>query len=118
MESIRFMRLILFFDLPVDTPAGKREYRRFIKYLASDGFVRMQYSVYCRLCINADAAKTISKRVVKEAPVDGDIRFMTVTETQYQNINNINETYSLQESLTTSDRTIMIGGMNNDEDKK
>ena len=118
MEQGRFMRLILFFDLPVDTPLGRREYRRFVKYLTSDGFVRIQYSVYCRLCINADAAQTISKRVMKEAPVDGDVRFMVVTETQYQNISNVNETYSLQESLTTSDRTIMIGGMNNDEDKK
>ena len=56
MIKNRFMRIILFFDLPITTAAGKREYRRFIKYLESDGFIRIQYSVFCKLCINTDSA--------------------------------------------------------------
>ena len=111
------MRMILFFDLPITTPSDKREYRRFIKYLDSDGFIRIQNSVFCKLCINSDAAKTLSKRVIRECPSDGDIRYMIVTETQYQNITNVNETYSLQESITVDDRCITIGGMN-DEDNE
>lgn len=114
MIKNRFMRIILFFDLPITTAAGKREYRRFIKYLESDGFIRIQYSVFCKLCINTDSARTVSKRLMQECPNDGDIRFIIVTESQYQSITNVNESYSLQESITTTDRCIVIGGMNDE----
>lgn len=114
MIKNRFMRIILFFDLPITTAAGKREYRRFIKCLESDGFIRIQYSVFCKLCINTDSARTVSKRLMHECPNDGDIRFIIVTESQYQSITNVNESYSLQESITTTDRCIVIGGMNDE----
>ena len=74
------MRIILFFDLPITTAAGKREYRRFIKYLESDGFIRIQYSVFCKLCINTDSARTVSKRLMHECPKDGDIRFIIISQ--------------------------------------
>ena len=94
MIKNRFMRIILFFDLPITTVAGKREYRR--------------------LCINTDSARTVSKRLMHECPKDGDIRFIIITESQYQSITNVNESYSLQESITTTDRCIVIGGMNDE----
>lgn len=115
MESKnRFMRILLFFDLPVTTAKGRREYKRFVKFLTSDGFIRIQYSVYCKLCINSDSAYTESKHVMSESPVDGDVRFIVITETQYQGIVNVNDTHSLQEMITTDDRTIIIGGMNDE----
>lgn len=114
MIKNRFMRMILFFDLPITTPQGRREYTRFVKYLDSDGFIRIQESVFCKLCINIDSAKTLSKKVMRECPDDGDIRFIIVSEKQYQSITNVNDTYSLQESITTDDRCITIGGMNDD----
>ena len=114
MIKNRFMRIILFFDLPITTVAGKREYRRFIKYLESDGFIRIQYSVFCKLCINTDSARTVSKRLMHECPKDGDIRFIIITESQYQSITNVNESYSLQELITMTDRCIVIGGMNDE----
>ena len=114
MIKNRFMRMILFFDLPVTTPQGRREYTRFVKYLDSDGFIRIQESVFCKLCINIDSAKTLSKRVMRECPDEGDIRFIIVSEKQYQSITNVNDTYSLQESITTDDRCITIVGMNDD----
>lgn len=42
---------------------------------------------------------------------------MSITENQFQKIININETHSLQESINTTNRLIIIGGMN-DENKK
>lgn len=111
----RFMRLLLFFDLPVETNAQKREYRKFVKYLTSEGYIRVQYSVYSKLCINNDSAETASKKVKRSAPKEGDIRFLVITENQYKNIVDLNDSHSLQEDITTSDRVIMIGGMN-DED--
>ena len=114
MEKNRFMRIILFFDLPVVTAKGKREYKRFVNFLISEGFIRLQFSVYCKLCINADAANTESKHIMSETPMEGDVRYMIITETQYQGIINVNNTHSLQELITTDDRTIMIGGMNDE----
>lgn len=113
--SSYFMRIIVMFDLPVETKSELKAYRDFIKYLTTEGYIRIQYSVYSKLCINKNSAETYSKRLMDNAPSDGDVRFMIITETQYQNINNINNTYSLQEKITTTDRTITIGVMN-DED--
>lgn len=109
-----FMRLIVTFDLPVETKEDQRRYRKFIKFLTNEGFLRMQYSVYSKLCINSDAARTASKKLTNNSPSQGDVRYMVITEMQYQNIVNVNATYSLQESITTTDRTLMIGGMNDE----
>lgn len=111
------MRLLLFFDLPVDTQIGRKNYKQFIKYLKTEGYIRVQFSVYSKLCINTDSAETASKKVMSNAPTPGDIRFMVITEKQYQRIANVNNTYSLQESITNTNRTIVIGDMN-DENKK
>lgn len=111
---IRFMRLIVMFDLPTETKSDLKNYRLFIKNLTNEGYIRIQYSIYCKLCINKDSAITASKKLLKLVPSNGDIRYMIITEQQYQSIVNINKTYSLQEQITSVDRTIMIGGMNDD----
>ncbi len=46
--SYRFMRMIVFFDLPTKTTADLREYRKFRKLLITNGFVMMQESVYTK----------------------------------------------------------------------
>lgn len=112
-----FMRLILFFDLPMVTKTDQRRYRKFIKFLTGDGYIMLQYSVYCKLCINNDSVKTYKKRLEDNSPSEGDIRYLVITENQYQGIKNINNDFSLEERITTSDRTMMIGGLNPDEDK-
>ena len=43
------MRVIVFFDLPVDTLEHKRAYRKFRKFLIEKGFLMMQESVYCSM---------------------------------------------------------------------
>ncbi len=113
----RFMRILLFFDLPMESNKDKKEYRKFIKFLTGEGFIRLQYSVYCKLCINNDSAQTEIKRIKLNSPSLGDIRMMSITENQFQKIININETHSLQETINTTNRLIIIGGMN-DENKK
>ena len=111
------MRILLFFDLPMETNNDKKEYRKFIKLLTADGFIRLQFSVYCKLCINNDSAQTEIKRLRISSPRNGNICLMSITENQFQKIININETHSLQESIATTSRMIIIEGMN-DENKK
>ena len=47
MAGFRFMRMIVFFDLPAITVEEKRHYRQFRKLLIKNGFVMLQESVYC-----------------------------------------------------------------------
>ena len=50
--NYRYMRLIVFFDLPVLTAANRRDYYLFRKYLIKSGFLMMQESVYSKLVQN------------------------------------------------------------------
>lgn len=81
--SYRYMRMILMFDLPVDTPADKRAYRQFRKFLISEGFIMHQYSVYSKLLLNNTANKALLKRLKKSNPKRGTITLLTVTEKQF-----------------------------------
>ena len=42
---VRYMRLLVFFDLPVDTAAQKKSYRVFRKWLIGEGYLMLQQSV-------------------------------------------------------------------------
>lgn len=44
-----FMRLILFFDLPMVTNSDKKTYTSFRKYLIKNGYMIIQFSVYCKI---------------------------------------------------------------------
>lgn len=113
----RFMRIMLFFDLPMVSGKEKKIYRNFVKFLTNEGYIRIQYSLFCKLCINADSAQTEVKRVKENTPEQGDVRLLIISEGQFQKIIDINEKHSLQESITTTNRTLTIGEMNNENKK-
>ena len=77
------MRIILFFDLPVETSADRREYTRFHKFLIKNGFMMMQESVYCKLSLNATAQNTVLNNIRKHKPPKGLVQILTVTEKQF-----------------------------------
>ena len=80
------MRAIVFFDLPTETKADRREYTRFRKTLIKNGFIMMQESVYCRLLINASAEKAVADILRKNRPPGGIVQLLTVTEKQFAGI--------------------------------
>ena len=84
--SYRFMRLIVFFDLPVETSAQQREYRQFRKFLVRNGFVMMQESVYSKIVLNPTAAAAVQENVRKHKTSGGLIEMMLVTERQFVRI--------------------------------
>ncbi len=81
--SYRFMRVIVFFDLPTETAKDRREYIRFRKNLINNGFVMMQESVYTKLALNQNAALEIAKNVRKHKPPAGLVQILSVTEKQF-----------------------------------
>ena len=84
--SYRYMRVIVFFDLPVLTDKNRREYREFRKFLIKSGFLMMQESVYCKLAQNSTVADTILENVRKNKPSSGLVQLLRVTEKQYSKI--------------------------------
>ena len=75
--------LIALFDLPTDTAQARRAYTGFRNKLLDNGFGMMQYSVYSRYCPNEEKAQLHRRRIKSFLPDDGEVRIMTLTDTQY-----------------------------------
>ena len=65
------MRVIVFFDLPIETAENRREYSRFRRMLIKNGFIMLQESVYCRMALNQNVATSISATIKKNKPSKG-----------------------------------------------
>jgi len=83
VETRRYMRLLVLFDLPMVTKAEKRAYVQFRRFLLNDGYDMIQWSVYGRILNGADAQTKHMQRLADNLPPEGSIRCMTVTEKQY-----------------------------------
>lgn len=103
-----FMRLLLFFDLPMRTKAEVRTYTHFRKYLIKNGYMMMQYSVYCRIFPNREAVVNHVQILRKNLPKEGQIRIMMVTEKQYARMEIIIGGKSKQEEIVTNDSFIKL----------
>ena len=64
--SYRFMRVIVFFDLPTISLEDKREYRNFRK-----------------LALNTTVANGVVSSVKEHKPKDGLVQMLVITEKQY-----------------------------------
>lgn len=87
--SYRYMRMILFFDLPMQTYIDRKEYTLFRKFLINDGFIMMQESVYCKLALNNSIVKAERTRLEAHKPPDGDVELLVITEKQFSQIDYI-----------------------------
>ena len=107
MNSLRCMRLILFFDLPVTSDSERKAYTRFVKALKKLGFYRLQFSVYIKLNMDDRAAQSSIKQVKEILPKDGMVAVLKVTEKQFAGIDYL---LGAPESdvLTTDERVVTI----------
>ena len=62
------MRLLVMFDLPVETSEDRKAYRHFRKALLNEGFLMIQYSVYVRVCVSKQSAQFIENRIAGFTP--------------------------------------------------
>jgi len=103
-----FMRLMLFFDLPMVTKKEKRIYNAFRKHLIKNGYLMMQFSVYSKIFNNREAATKHIEILRRSLPKKGQIRLMMVTEKQYAKIEVVVGEVSSQESIANSDAFIRL----------
>lgn len=80
------MRLIVFFDLPVETSENRRNYQAFHKFLIKNGFIMMQKSVYTKLAINNVTSSAVKEKIKLHLPPEGIIELLEVTENQFSRI--------------------------------
>lgn len=84
--GFRYMRLLLFFDLPSVTTLDKKIYRKYVKSLTSEGFYRLQESVFVKLSINQQYAESTITKVKSFSPKDGNVMILVITEKQFSSL--------------------------------
>ena len=83
LNAYRIMWVLVFFDLPTETPKERKIYAVFRKKLLNDGFSMFQFSMYLRHCASAENADVHIKRVKKSLPEKGHVGIMTITDKQF-----------------------------------
>lgn len=100
------MRVIVFFDLPVETDTDRRNYRKFRKFLIKDGFLMLQESVYAKLALNFTQIEQIISAVKKEKPEKGSVQILSVTEKQFSKMEHISG--KIDTDIINSDERLLI----------
>ena len=82
----KYMRMLVFFDLPVTKKEERKAAARFRSFLLKEGYYMVQFSVYSRVCNGNDAVEKHTKRLKASLPPNGSVRLLVITEKQYQNM--------------------------------
>lgn len=102
------MRLIAFFDLPVDTAKNRKDYRLFRKFLLKDGYLQLQESVYAKLVVNDGAASAAIARLRKNRPPAGLVQVLKVTESQFATMEYITGNRDTYDEVDTMEELLVI----------
>ena len=101
------MRIMVFFDLPTITPANRKDYANFIKYLIKNGFIMMQESVYSKLALNSTVVNSIVNGIKNNKPPEGIVQIITLTEKQFSKMEIITGEYKVN-VLDTDERLVVL----------
>jgi len=77
------MWLMVMFDLPTTSKEEKREYSRFRKYLLSEGFLQLQFSVYAKFSASRENAEKYYRYIKIIVPPGGHVRLAMITDKQF-----------------------------------
>jgi len=108
LTTRRFMRLIVFFDLPSVTKAEKRAYTLFRRFLLNDGYDMLQWSVYGRVVNSVDGEKKHLNRLEASLPPAGSVRSLTVTEKQFASMKMLVGKPKIQEKKLNTDQMLLF----------
>ena len=107
-ERVRYMRLIVFFDLPVETSSQRKNYRVFRKYLIKEGYLMLQESVYAKLVTNDGAASAGIMRLRKNRPPQGLVQVLKVTEKQFATMTYITGNREAYDEVDTMEEFVVL----------
>ena len=107
MAGFRFMRMIVFFDLPTLTNEDKRNYRKFRKVLIKNGFIILQESVYCKMITSPSVENSVKLLIHKNKPPQGLVQILTVTEKQFVKMDYVVGEYT-SDVIDTEERLVIL----------
>lgn len=107
MSLFRYMRLIIFFDLPVETALERKAYRKFRKNLIDEGFLMLQQSVYSKLLLNSTGVNLLCAKINKFKPEKGIVQMLVITEKQFAGMETLVGDFS-SNTLDTTERLIIL----------
>lgn len=102
------MRMMVFFDLPVQTKKQRRDATQFRKFLLKDGYYMLQYSVYVRICNGMDNVALHKARLHSNVPANGSVRLMVVTEKQYESMDLLLGRFCQEEITSQTDSSLTV----------
>ena len=105
--SYRFMRVLVFFDLPVLTSDDRRAYRKFRKSMLKKGFIMLQESVYCRMALNKTMADQILDSIKRDKPEKGLEMSLLITEKQFERMEFITGEF-VTDMIDTDERVVFL----------
>ena len=105
--TCRYMRVLVFLDLPMLSSEDRKAYTRFRKFLINDGYMMLQESVYCKLAMNQNAANALILRLKQNKPSAGLVQALVITEKQFANIELIIGDKS-NDIIDTSERMVVL----------
>ncbi|WP_237077112.1 CRISPR-associated endonuclease Cas2 [Mycoplasma phocoenae] len=102
------MRIIVMYDIQMETNIGNKEYLLWRKKLINLGYIMMQYSIYSK-CISAHTQYEYERqKLLNVMPKKSNIRIMLITENQYQKIEILNGEKSLNEFYNDNIRYVSL----------
>lgn len=107
-SRVRFMRLLVFFDLPVESASQRKEYRLFRKFLIKEGYLMMQESVYAKLVVNDGAAGASIMRLRKNRPPEGLVQVLKITEKQFATMDYITGNREVYDEVDTMEEFVVL----------
>ena len=107
-ETRRFMRILVFFDLPTVGREQKRAYLRFRNFLLKDGYDMLQWSIYARIANGSDRLDKHRNRLRAHLPPDGSVRCLVVSEKQFASIEILVGPIKSQEKVINADQLLLI----------
>lgn len=102
------MRLVVFFDLPVETASQRKNYRMFRKHLIKDGFLMLQESVYVKLVMNEGSAGATVMRLRKNRPPQGLVQVLKITEKQFSTMEYITGNREAYDEIDTMEEFLVL----------
>lgn len=108
MSEAKFMRMIVFFDLPVTTQAKRKAAQQFRQFLLKDGYQMLQLSVYSRIVRGRDALEKHNKRLREHLPEEGSIRCLEVTEKQFASMQLLVGELKIQEKKVNANQFLLF----------
>ena len=105
--SFRYMRILVFFDLPTETAKDRKIYSKFRKFLINEGFIMLQESVYAKLALNNSIVNSIKDKIYKNNPQQKIVKMLVSTEKQFSKIEYVVENKN-NNILDSTERLIIL----------